>query len=149
MNEAFIHYQRTGIPFVTLKAAMTLDGKIATRTGDSQWITGPKARRYVHLQRARSGAVMVGIGTLLADNAQLAARLPGVALPRQPLRIVVDSQPPHPSRLRRRSPRHSRSASAHRDNGQASIRNAAQALLRPGSRDFASPLQTRRAGSRC
>ncbi|MCW3095511.1 MAG: riboflavin biosynthesis protein RibD [Chthonomonadaceae bacterium] len=91
LNEAFLHYQRTGIPFVTLKAAMTLDGKIATRTGDSRWITGPRARRYVHLQRARSGAIMVGIGTLLADDAQLTARLPGVALPRQPLRVVVDS----------------------------------------------------------
>ncbi|MCW3055495.1 MAG: riboflavin biosynthesis protein RibD, partial [Chthonomonadales bacterium] len=91
VNEAFLHFHTTGVPFVTLKAAMTLDGKIATRTGDSKWITGPKARRYVHLQRARSGAVMVGIGTLLADDAQLTARLPGVTLPRQPLRIVVDS----------------------------------------------------------
>jgi diaminohydroxyphosphoribosylaminopyrimidine deaminase/5-amino-6-(5-phosphoribosylamino)uracil reductase len=91
VNEAFLHFHTTGVPFVTLKAAMTLDGKIATRTGDSQWITGPKARRFVHLQRARSGAVLVGIGTLLADDAQLTARLPGVTLPRQPLRIVVDS----------------------------------------------------------
>ena len=91
VNEAFLHFHTTGIPFVTLKAAMTLDGKIATRTGDLQWITGPKARRFVHLQRARSGAVLVGIGTLLADDAQLTARLPGVTLPRQPLRIVVDS----------------------------------------------------------
>lgn len=91
VNAAFLHFHTTGIPFVTLKAAMTLDGKIATRTGDSQWITGPKARRYVHLQRARSGAVLAGIGTLLADDAQLNARLPGIVLPRQPLRIVVDS----------------------------------------------------------
>jgi diaminohydroxyphosphoribosylaminopyrimidine deaminase/5-amino-6-(5-phosphoribosylamino)uracil reductase len=92
VNEAFLHFHTTGLPFVTLKAAMTLDGKIATRTGDSQWITGPRARRYVHLQRARSGAVLVGIGTLLADDAQLTARMPGVRLPRQPLRIVVDSR---------------------------------------------------------
>jgi len=92
INEAFLHFHTTGGPFVTLKAAMTLDGKIATRTGDSRWITGPKARRFVHLQRARSGAVLVGIGTLLADDAQLTARLPGVTLPRQPLRIVVDSR---------------------------------------------------------
>lgn len=91
LNEAFFHYHRTGTPFLTLKAAMTLDGKIATRTGDSQWITGEAARRYVHRLRAQSGAVMVGIGTLLADDAQLNARLPGVVLPRQPLRIVVDS----------------------------------------------------------
>lgn len=92
LNEAFLQFQRTGIPFFTLKAAMTLDGKIATHTGDSKWITGPRARRFVHLQRARSGAVLVGIGTLLADDAQLTARLPGVKLPRQPLRIVVDSR---------------------------------------------------------
>jgi diaminohydroxyphosphoribosylaminopyrimidine deaminase/5-amino-6-(5-phosphoribosylamino)uracil reductase len=91
LNEAFFHYHTTGTPFVTLKAAMTLDGKIATRTGDSRWITGPEARRYVHRLRAQSGAVMIGIGTLLADNARMTARLPGVTLPRQPLRIIVDS----------------------------------------------------------
>ena len=92
LNEAFIHFHTTGMPFLTLKAAMTLDGKIATRTGDSQWITGPRARRFVHLQRARSGAVLAGIGTLLADDPQLTARLPGIVLPRQPLRVVVDSR---------------------------------------------------------
>jgi diaminohydroxyphosphoribosylaminopyrimidine deaminase/5-amino-6-(5-phosphoribosylamino)uracil reductase len=91
LNEAFFHFHETGTPFLTLKAAMTLDGKIATCTGDSKWITGPAARRYVHRLRAQSGAVMVGIGTLLADDAQMTARLPGVELPRQPLRIVVDS----------------------------------------------------------
>jgi diaminohydroxyphosphoribosylaminopyrimidine deaminase/5-amino-6-(5-phosphoribosylamino)uracil reductase len=103
LNEAFFHYHTTGTPFVTLKAAMTLDGKIATHTGDSKWITGPEARRYVHRLRAQSGAVMVGIGTLLADDARLTARLPGVALPRQPLRIVVDSHlrtPPHAQAVR-------------------------------------------------
>jgi len=108
VNEAFLHFHTTGVPFVTLKAAMTLDGKIATRTGDSKWITGPKARRYVHLQRARSGAVMVGIGTLLADDAQLTARLPGVTLPRQPLRIVVDSHlrtPPDCAAIRLATPK--------------------------------------------
>jgi len=107
VNEAFLHFHTTGVPFVTLKAAMTLDGKIATHTGDSKWITGPKARRFVHLQRARSGAVMVGIGTLLADDAQLTARLPGVTLPRQPLRIVVDSRlrtPPDCAAIRLTTP---------------------------------------------
>lgn len=91
-NEAFFHFQETGTPLVTLKAAMSLDGKIATRTGSSQWITGPTAREYVHRLRAQSGAVMVGIGTLLADDAQLTARLPDGKAPRQPLRIIVDSR---------------------------------------------------------
>jgi diaminohydroxyphosphoribosylaminopyrimidine deaminase/5-amino-6-(5-phosphoribosylamino)uracil reductase len=91
MNAAYFHFHETGQPHVTLKAAMTLDGKIATRAGDSQWITGASARLYVHRLRAQSGAVMAGIGTLLADDARLTARLPGVELPRLPLRIVVDS----------------------------------------------------------
>ena len=90
-NEAFFHFHEFGAPFVTLKAAMSLDGKIATHTGSSQWITGTQARAYVHRLRAQSGAVIVGIGTLLADDAQLTARLAkGIAL-RQPLRVVVDS----------------------------------------------------------
>jgi diaminohydroxyphosphoribosylaminopyrimidine deaminase/5-amino-6-(5-phosphoribosylamino)uracil reductase len=92
VNEAFFHFHATGTPFVTLKAAMTLDGKTATRTGESQWITGPKARRQVHTLRAQSGAVLAGIGTVLADDPSLTARLPGVALPHQPLRIIVDSR---------------------------------------------------------
>jgi diaminohydroxyphosphoribosylaminopyrimidine deaminase / 5-amino-6-(5-phosphoribosylamino)uracil reductase len=91
LNEAFFHFHATGLPFVTLKAAMTLDGKIASQSGQSKWITGETARRRVHELRARSGAVMVGINTLLADDARLDARLPGVVLPRQPLRVVVDS----------------------------------------------------------
>lgn len=91
LNAAFFHFHTTRTPYVTIKAAMTLDGKIATRTGDSRWITGEKARRHVHLLRARAGAVMVGIGTLLADDALLTARLEPMA-PRQPLRIVIDSR---------------------------------------------------------
>ena len=90
-NEAFFHFHETQTPFVTLKAAMTLDGKIATATGDSKWVTGAAARRYVHLLRAQSGAVLTGIGTVLADDPQLTARLPGMELPRQPLRLIVDS----------------------------------------------------------
>jgi len=89
LNEAFFHYQRTGRPFVILKAAMTLDGKIATRTGDSRWITSERARRYVHRLRAQCGAVLCGIGTALADDPLLTARLPGV--PRQPLRVILDT----------------------------------------------------------
>ena len=91
LNEAFFHFHATGTPFVTLKAAMTLDGKIATRTGDSKWITSEKARAYAHLLRAQSGAIMVGANTLLADDPALTSRLTPPS-PRQPLRIVLDSR---------------------------------------------------------
>ena len=74
-------------PFLTLKLAGTLDGRIATATGESQWITGPAARRDVHLMRARHDAVMVGAGTVRADNPSLTVR--GVGIKRQPVRIVV------------------------------------------------------------
>ena len=81
-----------GRPLVTAKFAMSLDGKIATRAGDSKWITGEESRRYVHELRARSDAIMAGIGTVIADDPQLTARRPdGTPLPRQPLRVVVDS----------------------------------------------------------
>ncbi len=91
LNEAFFHFHATATPFVTLKAAMTLDGKIATHTGNSQWITSEKARAYAHLLRAQSGAVIVGVATLLADDPALTARLT-LPAPRQPLRIVIDSR---------------------------------------------------------
>jgi diaminohydroxyphosphoribosylaminopyrimidine deaminase/5-amino-6-(5-phosphoribosylamino)uracil reductase len=90
LNRAFIHFHTQNTPYVTLKAATTLDGKIATATGQSHWITGAKARRHVHQLRARSGAVMTGIGTVLADDPLLTARL-SPAAPRQPLRIILDS----------------------------------------------------------
>jgi diaminohydroxyphosphoribosylaminopyrimidine deaminase / 5-amino-6-(5-phosphoribosylamino)uracil reductase len=89
LNAAFFHYYQTGLPFVTLKAAMTLDGKIASRTGDSRWITGEVARRFVHRERSRSAAVLCGIGTVLADDPMLTSRVPGTL--RQPLRVVMDT----------------------------------------------------------
>ena len=89
---------RTGLPLVTAKFAMSLDGKIATRTGDSKWITSAESRRYVHELRRRSDAIMVGIGTALADDPQLTARdADDTPLPRQPLRVVVDSKGRLPS----------------------------------------------------
>jgi diaminohydroxyphosphoribosylaminopyrimidine deaminase/5-amino-6-(5-phosphoribosylamino)uracil reductase len=89
LNEAFFHYHTSGEPLVTLKAAVSLDGKIATRTGDAQWITEPRARSYARRLRGRSGAVLCGIGTVLADNPLLTARLRGA--PYEPMRVVLDT----------------------------------------------------------
>lgn len=91
LNGIFIKYITTGRPFVTLKAAMTMDGKIATWAGDSKWITGEAARAYVHRLRLRHDAVMVGIGTVLKDNPHLTCRLRNGKI-KQPIRIVVDSK---------------------------------------------------------
>ncbi len=89
LNEAFNKFITTGLPFVTLKTASTLDGKIAAKSGDSRWITGPESREAVHALRHRHQSIMVGIGTVLADDPSLSARLSVPAL--QPVRIVVDS----------------------------------------------------------
>ena len=94
LYEAFAKHVTTGLPFVVAKFAMSLDGKIATRTGDSQWITGPDARARVQQMRKELDGIMVGIGTALADDPQLTARDDnGGTLPTdlQPLRVVVDS----------------------------------------------------------
>lgn len=90
LNEKFNKFITTGTPFVTLKTACTLDGKIASKTGDSKWISNAKAREIVHTLRHQHQGIMVGIGTILADDPSLTTRLavPGV----HPLRIVVDSQ---------------------------------------------------------
>ncbi len=78
LNRAYFKHKRTGMPYVTLKMAMTLDGKVATRDGNSQWITGPEARKYVHKMRSHSQVVMVGSGTVHLDDPRLTARLEGV-----------------------------------------------------------------------
>ena len=90
--EAYAKYIMTGVPFVTAKFAMSLDGKIATRAGDSKWISGEEARRYVHELRSTSDAVMVGVNTMVVDDPRLTARdASDNPLGRQPLRILVDS----------------------------------------------------------
>ena len=89
-NAGFFKLHRQGRPFVLLKWAESLDGKIATRTGDSQWISGQKSRRFVHRLRRESQAILVGINTALADDPLLTAR-PAIR-GRMPLRIVVDSR---------------------------------------------------------
>jgi diaminohydroxyphosphoribosylaminopyrimidine deaminase/5-amino-6-(5-phosphoribosylamino)uracil reductase len=91
LNESFIKFSKTKLPFVILKTASTLDGQIATRTGDSKWITGEAARRYVHQIRHEVDAIMVGIGTVLADNPSLTTRLPDIT-GRDPRRIILDTR---------------------------------------------------------
>jgi diaminohydroxyphosphoribosylaminopyrimidine deaminase/5-amino-6-(5-phosphoribosylamino)uracil reductase len=87
-NEVYCKFIRTGRPFVTLKCAMTLDGKIADAEGESKWITGEKARRVVQKMRGASDSVLTAIGTVLADNPRLTCR---IGPSRQPARIVVDT----------------------------------------------------------
>jgi len=89
LNEAFNKFIVTRLPFVTLKTASTLDGKIASRTGDSKWITNADSRAYVHTLRHRNQAIMVGAGTVLADDPLLTTRLDVPA--QHPIRVVVDS----------------------------------------------------------
>jgi diaminohydroxyphosphoribosylaminopyrimidine deaminase / 5-amino-6-(5-phosphoribosylamino)uracil reductase len=90
LNEAFFTHIRTGRPFVILKAAASLDGKIATRTGESRWITGEAARHRVHQLRNEVDAVLVGIGTVLRDDPSLTTRL-GITDQRDPARVIVDN----------------------------------------------------------
>ncbi|HVP90876.1 MAG TPA: bifunctional diaminohydroxyphosphoribosylaminopyrimidine deaminase/5-amino-6-(5-phosphoribosylamino)uracil reductase RibD [Terriglobales bacterium] len=90
LNEAYIKYITRKVPFVTLKAAASFDGKTATRAGDSKWISAPATRDYVHLLRGESDALMVGIGTLLADDPRLTVRHPTWGR-KKVLRVVLDS----------------------------------------------------------
>jgi diaminohydroxyphosphoribosylaminopyrimidine deaminase/5-amino-6-(5-phosphoribosylamino)uracil reductase len=109
LNEAYIKFITTGLPFVTVKFAMSLDGKIATRTGDSKWISGEESREYVHQLRRVADAIMVGVNTILDDDPRLTARhgleqageregiLVEGGVQKKPIRVVVDSKARTPS----------------------------------------------------
>jgi diaminohydroxyphosphoribosylaminopyrimidine deaminase/5-amino-6-(5-phosphoribosylamino)uracil reductase len=87
LNRPFFKFMRTGLPYVTLKVAVTLDGKLATSTGDSEWVSSEASRERVHALRAQVDAVLVGAGTVIADDPQLTARITGA---RNPARVVLD-----------------------------------------------------------
>jgi diaminohydroxyphosphoribosylaminopyrimidine deaminase / 5-amino-6-(5-phosphoribosylamino)uracil reductase len=89
LNEVFLKWATTGMPFVTLKAALSLDGKIATWRGDSQWISNEASRAMVHRLRSRVDGILVGIGTVLADDPLLTPR-PARKTVRTPLRVIID-----------------------------------------------------------
>lgn len=89
LNEVFFHYIQTKRPFVVMKYAMTMDGKIAAATGASKWITGEEARSHVQRQRHRYTAIMAGVGTILADDPMLTCRLPDC---KSPVRIICDTR---------------------------------------------------------
>ncbi len=104
LNEAYIKHITTGMPFVTLKAAMTLDGKIATSTGESKWITGPEARKEVHRMRSRADAILTAVGTVAADDPEFTVRdlsivrtqkgksADGSKKTKNPVRVVIDPE---------------------------------------------------------
>ncbi len=91
LNEAYLHYMTTGLPFVHLKLAVSLDGKIATRTGDSRWITGPEARARAHELRHEYDAILIGAGTAVTDNPSLSDRS-GLPRRRPLVRVVLDDE---------------------------------------------------------
>ncbi len=93
LNSLYFHNRRTGLPYVVLKAALTLDGKVATRTGDAQWISGPESRAYSHDLRRRLKAILIGKNTLVQDKPRLTCRFPGSE--HKPLDKIVLTSAPH------------------------------------------------------
>ena len=89
--EAYVKHRRTGLPFVIVKYAASLDGRIASASADSRWVSGPETLRWAHANRPKVDAILVGSSTVVIDDPQLTARPEGVADSRQPLRVVLDS----------------------------------------------------------
>jgi diaminohydroxyphosphoribosylaminopyrimidine deaminase / 5-amino-6-(5-phosphoribosylamino)uracil reductase len=89
LNEVFFHFMETGLPFITIKYAQTLDGRIATAAGESQWISSEASLKFTHQLRAAHDAILVGAGTVIKDNPELTVRL---VRGRNPLRVIVDSE---------------------------------------------------------
>jgi diaminohydroxyphosphoribosylaminopyrimidine deaminase/5-amino-6-(5-phosphoribosylamino)uracil reductase len=133
--EAYIKHRRTGLPFVAVKYAATLDGRIAAASGDSRWVSGPETLRWAHAMRAQLDAILVGASTVTVDNPQLTARPDAVLAEHQPLRVVLDSAgriPPDAAVLKGPSPRliatTERSSPAWRDSIRAT---GAEVLVSP------------------
>ena len=103
INRTWFHHLAHGVPYVTLKVAMTADGKLATAGGDSRWITSPQAREGVHHLRDQVDAILVGAGTIHADDPELTTRLPGG---RSPLRVILDGRLTAPRTARAFRPGH-------------------------------------------
>ena len=103
LNAFYVKHRTTGRPFVSVKFAAGLDGRIATRTGDSKWITGEEARAHAHRLRHQHDAILVGVGTVLQDDPELTARFPGA---RQPVKVVLDGggRTPRDARVRQGAP---------------------------------------------
>jgi diaminohydroxyphosphoribosylaminopyrimidine deaminase/5-amino-6-(5-phosphoribosylamino)uracil reductase len=138
--EAYGKHITTGMPFVTAKYAMSLDGKIATRAGDSKWISGDESRRYVHYLRYIADAIMVGVNTVLTDDPQLTVRCcsRGGLSHEQPLRVIVDAGGRTPPGARVfQSPGHvllATSAAMPEDRARAYVAAGAEVLRLPASR---------------
>ena len=98
--EGYLKHRRTGTPAVIVKYAASLDGRIASASGDARWVSGPEAREWVHRLRTRVDAIAVGSGTVLADDPELTARPTGIADPHQPLRVVLDARGRTPATAR-------------------------------------------------
>ncbi len=139
MYEAFSKHINTGLPFVTAKFAASLDGKIATRTGSSRWITGEAARQHVHEVRRGCDAIMAGVNTIVVDDPQLTVRWPDGALhTRQPLRVVLDSSgrtPPGAAILTQPGETLVVTVDMPADRAAALVKAGARVLTAPATRD--------------